>query len=122
MTAINCGGHWSVTKTKDPIVLLCLAFVVLFLGPGMSLAFEPREPVGVRAGQGLTRYDDAVLRADNIKRVNRAATRGNEEIKIKRQGSVVDGGRVIHIFNAIIGVVLAAAMVLSLIYLVRRKR
>jgi hypothetical protein len=125
MTATYCPGHRDIMNTKNPIALLCLAFVVLFLGPGTSLASQPQEPVGVRAdhtGQGVQPYDDAVLRTDNVKRVDRAAVRGNEEIKVKRQGSAMDGGRAIHIFNAIIGVVLAAAMVLCLIYLVGRKR
>ena len=122
MTANYCRD---MMNAKNPVALLCLAFVVLFLGPGASLAFEPQDPVVVRtdhAGQGVQPRDGEALRMDNIKRADHAAAGGSEEIKMKRQGSAVDGGRVIHIFNAIIGVVLAAVMVLCLICLVGRKR
>lgn len=120
MAAAHCSGGMDAARARIPMVMFCLAFAVLFLGRVNSPAATPRGQ-GV-SGQNRQLFDDAVLRADKTNGADPAAITVDEKAKPGRQESPADGGRVIHIFNAVIGVVLAAVTVLCLVYLVRRKK
>jgi len=109
---------------RIPTVVLCLALALPLAGSGGSCS-SPGGAAALRAdmtGQNKTSHDQAVLSAEKEMRIDEAAARRNEEINARRQGTAADGGRLIHIFNLAVGVVLAAVMITCLIYLVRRKR
>ena len=125
MAAVRYSGVTGMARVRIPLALFCFAFAVLFVGSVSSTAATPRGQAGVRAGvpgQNRQLCDDAVLQADRANGVGPTATTGMEETKAGREGPLADGGRTVHIFNEVIGAVLAAVMILCLVYLVRRKR
>ena len=112
-------------RLRIPVAVACVTLAFLLAGSGGSCAAPPAEPAGLRADmadRNRTPHDQAALRAEKGMRIDETAARRNEEINARRQGAATDGGRLIHIFNLVVGVVLAAVMVICLIYLVRKKR